>query len=78
MIPNPYRYRRQKSQGEKEVVIGEYLLLLFSALRIRLPFKSDIDAVRRVGALIARRYPVLYRVIDYYGRLIQRPSFWKR
>ena len=77
MFPNPYREKREQSQGEKEVLAGEYLLILFRFLRITMPFQSDVQAVKRVGVLLQRKYPMLIRIIDYYGRLIQKPSFWR-
>lgn len=63
--------------GEQEVTAGSYLLLAFAMLRIPMRSEGDKRAVRRVGALLQRKYPVILRIVDYYGRLVQKPSFWR-
>ncbi len=53
-IPNAYREDRQPSKGEKEVQMGNYLVMLFRLLRIPMPEVGDVWAVERTGQLIKR------------------------
>ena len=76
-FPNPFREEREPSKGEQEVVAGEYLLTLFRFLRIPIPRKADVAAIKRTGALLQRKYPVILKIVDYYGRLVQSVGFWR-
>lgn len=53
---NPYLEERKKSEGEIAVEHGNYLLMLFRALRVKMT-KADELAVERVGALLTKRFP---------------------
>lgn len=54
---DPYKEERKSSKGEKEIVIGEWLVNGFRFFKIAMPRgKEDEDAVRRVGALIRRKF----------------------
>lgn len=55
---NPYKEEERKpSLGELEARAGEWLLMGFRFFKVAMPKgKEDEDAVRRVGALIRRRF----------------------
>lgn len=58
-FPNPYREEREKSKGEIAVEHGNYLLMFFRHLGVKMPRKSDPAAVERVGELLTTRFPWL-------------------
>lgn len=56
---DPFKEKRKPSLGEKEVQMGEWLLMGFRFLKIPMPLDSDPDSVRRVGVLIRRKWESL-------------------
>ena len=76
-FPNPYHEDRKISEGEQEVVMGEYLLILFRFLHIPIPHEADVVAIKRTGELVQRKYPFIAKIVDALGRAAQSPKFWR-
>lgn len=59
--PEKYKYEPKPAPGNAEIIAGNYLVMIFRALRVSMPLEGDVRAVERTGELMRRWWKNTFR-----------------